>query len=959
MSSRAKNFRRRAGDDDDDDNEDDNKNNTPSTTTAVKATSKPSASGPTTIPKPNKKTQNQAPKRLSFADDEDNDEAPSRPSSKPSNSSSKFSSRLAKPSSSHRMTSLKDRLAHSSSASSSSSSSPSILSNVQPQAGTYTKETLLELQKNTRTLASSRPSTESKSSSEPIIVLKGLVKSSDRISEIVTEAEELEGSEDDEDEEEVKEKMAKRDAQARLASMAIGKGRDSSSSGLAILSQAEIDAIRAKKERMRQSGPAAPDYISLDGGSNHGAAEGLSDEEPEFRSRIAMFGEKMDGIKKGVFEDVDARAMDVVGLRKESIEDGDDEDEEEKIWEEEQFRKGFGKRMDDGSSRVVSTGGVPVVVQNAPQQKFVYPTTARYSPVQSVSGSPSIGGASGALQGLSIISQNAGNSWKAIGDFTKKFQESYGRSVSSLTNSDENLSTSLLNVTALENSLSAHDEKYKFMQKLCYFVSILCDFLKHKAPFIEELEEQMQKFLEKRASVILERRAADNDDEMREVEAGVRAAMSVFSKKGGSNDIVAAKNAAQAALAALREQSNLPEKLDEFGRDVNLQKRMEMKGRAEARLRKKARFDSRKLSSMDVDSSSQKVEGESSTDESDSENTAYESHRKQILQTADQIFSDAAEEYSQLSMVKERFEECKRNYLSTYRDAYMSLSVPSLFSPYVRLELLKWDPLREKTDFLDMNWHSLLLDYGLREDGSGFATDDADANLVPVLVEKVALPILHHKIVHCWDMLSTKETKNAVAATSLVTDYVPASSEALADLLVAIRTCLADAVANLMVPTWSSQVLIAVPNASRVAAYRFGMSVRLLKNICLWKEILALPILEKLALDELLCGKILPHLRSIAPNVHDAITRTERIVASLSGVWSGPSVRGDHSRKLQPLVDYILSLGKTLEKKKHGLGVTESETSALARRLKKMLVELNEYDNARDIARTFHLKEAL
>lgn len=41
------------------------------------------------------------------------------------------------------------------------------------------------------------------------------------------------------------------------------------------------------------------------------------------------------------------------------------------------------------------------------------------------------------------------------------------------------------------------------------------------------------------------------------------------------------------------------------------------------------------------------------------------------------------------------------------------------------------------------------------------------------------------------------------------------------------------------------------------------------------------------------------------------------------------------------------------------IGITESETSGLARRLKKMLVELNEYDNARDIARTFHLKEAL
>lgn len=85
----------------------------------------------------------------------------------------------------------------------------------------------------------------------------------------------------------------------------------------------------------------------------------------------------------------------------------------------------------------------------------------------------------------------------------------------------------------------------------------------------------------------------------------------------------------------------------------------------------------------------------------------------------------------------------------------------------------------------------------------------------------------------------------------------------------------------------------AVPNAARVAAYRFGKSVRLLRNVCMWKEILALPVLEKLALDELLYGKMLPHVRGIATNVHDAITRTERIIVSLSGVWAGPNVTGE------------------------------------------------------------------
>jgi len=84
----------------------------------------------------------------------------------------------------------------------------------------------------------------------------------------------------------------------------------------------------------------------------------------------------------------------------------------------------------------------------------------------------------------------------------------------------------------------------------------------------------------------------------------------------------------------------------------------------------------------------------------------------------------------------------------------------------------------------------------------------------------------------------------------------------------------------------------AVPNAARMAAYRFGVAVRLMRNICMWKDILAMPVLEKLALDELLGRKVLPHVQNLTPEIHDAISRTERIIASLSGVWAGASVMG-------------------------------------------------------------------
>lgn len=215
----------------------------------------------------------------------------------------------------------------------------------------------------------------------------------------------------------------------------------------------------------------------------------------------------------------------------------------------------------------------------------------------------------------------------------------------------------------------------------------------------------MRKLNEERALVVLERRSANNDDEMLEVEAAVKAAMLVFSERGSSATMIeVATNAAQAASAAIREQVNLPVKLDEFGRDVNRQKRLDMERRAEARQRKKARFDSKRLSSMETDRSYQKIEGESSTDESDSESTAYQSNRDMLLQTANEIFSDASEEYSQLSAVKEKFEKLKKDYSSSYRDAYMSLSIPSIFSTYVRLELLRWDPLHGGDDFSDMKW---------------------------------------------------------------------------------------------------------------------------------------------------------------------------------------------------------------------------------------------------------------
>ena len=85
--------------------------------------------------------------------------------------------------------------------------------------------------------------------------------------------------------------------------------------------------------------------------------------------------------------------------------------------------------------------------------------------------------------------------------------------------------------------------------------------------------------------------------------------------------------------------------------------------------------------------------GDATTDESDSELTHYRSKRAEALEASASVFADASEEYGSLPAVKDRLEKWKQQQPGAYADAYMSLSVPAVMAPFVRLELLRWDPL--------------------------------------------------------------------------------------------------------------------------------------------------------------------------------------------------------------------------------------------------------------------------
>lgn len=95
--------------------------------------------------------------------------------------------------------------------------------------------------------------------------------------------------------------------------------------------------------------------------------------------------------------------------------------------------------------------------------------------------------------------------------------------------------------------------------------------------------------------------------------------------------------------------------------------------------------------------------------------------------------------------------------------------------------------------------HSLLFNYGIQDDEDTLDENDADLNLIPDLVGKLAIPILRHQLASCWDMLSTRETKFAVSSVKLVVTYVDLSSSSLGGLIAIIRDRLTNAVADIVV----------------------------------------------------------------------------------------------------------------------------------------------------------------
>ncbi|XP_053669420.1 intron Large complex component GCFC2 [Anopheles marshallii] len=391
--------------------------------------------------------------------------------------------------------------------------------------------------------------------------------------------------------------------------------------------------------------------------------------------------------------------------------------------------------------------------------------------------------------------------------------------------------------------------KYRFYQEFRCYVSDLVECLNEKVPLVMALEQKALTLMGKHSGMLIERRRQDMRDQVKEVSDANKGI-----KRVGPEEQERVRRAAE------RE-----------GRRTRRRRDREKNETAESH------FD-----------------GMSSDDEiPDMEAARYRSALQTIELETREVFEDAAEEYGEVAGILERFEQWRQRDMPAYSDTYVSLCLPKILAPLIRIEHVCWNPLTMDAlvELENEKWYRTVAQYGCSATTEASLATDPDVRLIPTLVEKIFLPKLTALVEQYWDPLSTTQTFRLVRLLKrFVRDYpsLKITCKSLRVLFQAILDKLKQSIDNdVFIPIFPKQAQEA---KSSFFQRQFCSGLKLLRNITSWQGILADAALKELAIGSLLNRYLLNGMRVCSPV--DAIAKASTIVYTLPRVWlnSGASV---------------------------------------------------------------------
>ncbi|XP_075146606.1 PAX3- and PAX7-binding protein 1 [Haematobia irritans] len=407
--------------------------------------------------------------------------------------------------------------------------------------------------------------------------------------------------------------------------------------------------------------------------------------------------------------------------------------------------------------------------------------------------------------------------------------------------------------------------KYRFYQEIKCYVSDLVDCLNEKISAINDLEKRCLVFFGKHQHFLIDRRRQDVRDQAREM--------------------------AEAAKPALLRKG--PEY------DEQIRRAAEREGR---RTRRRCEREKQNMLSSHLD-------GMSSDEEtSDRYQEQFQNDLEELIKEGLDVMDDVTDDFCKSEIILSKFHIWRQTDMDSYKDAFVSLCLPKILGPLIRLEMLTWSPLlADYKDIEKLNWYQSAILYAWKEDETEESLrQDPDVNLVPTLIEKIVLPKITDIVTHCWDPLSTSQTLRLIGFINrLGRDYpLKENVKSLQSLFKAILEKMKNSLENdVFIPIFPKQVS---ENKTSFFQRQFCSGLKLFRNFLSWQGIIADTPLREMAIGSLLNRYLLLAMRVCTAT--DAISKAYIIVNTLPTAWLQPD-----SECLKNLQLFILYIKQTIE----------------------------------------------
>eukprot|EP00890_Picochlorum_soloecismus_P006035 jgi/Picsp_1/6432/NSC_03780-R1_gc-rich sequence dna-binding factor 1-like len=653
--------------------------------------------------------------------------------------------------------------------------------------------------------------------------------------------------------------------------------------GIDIPDEEFIRAAREKRERARYGGMNA-DYVPLENGA-----------------RFSSLMTKDDG-KESKGNGIDYSRFGATKAGSE-VEDDDitGEDAEFEHWAQEQIRKG----MSSGLLR---------------EEKMTMPAVRKAQPSVST---PSFGQQFDAA----AISESV------IGKIEARLQRtqlSYTQHEKSLMQTAENLKSTQESIAEDERSILQLNTEFYHAQKMKHYISSLCVMLGVKSPIIDELEEKLIKSRSKKASAWRERSTLNCEEEMMQGNSAIEAATDAFDQGCTLMEAAArAKARIEWTEEHLLDGEHISPTLDEYWEDQNTAKRIKVQ--AEVKRKLKIIHSLEEKFERNGDDWKEPNLGDIVSSESEDEVEQYRSRQQEIIDECSSIFNDVDDEYSNIEVIKTRLENWKKTCPNQYQATYMALSAPALFAPFARLEFTRWDPLDPTSGaFSEHNWYRTLFSYG-----SDAPESDPDHQLIPKLISDVVLPYLIDHVRDVWNPYCPAQCR---AVSSFMEDlliYMDPTGSKASGCLNVVTDRLVDAENACPGPSWPPSAIEASPRAQVMANKNFGRTLRLVRGICYFINILP-DCVDDLVFSSLLPCLALKHVLAAMTDANIFCDRSERLLKAIPA----PVAQLDRKPINEFYDEYITALETVAGRVEAQAGTHNKKTIAAAQQLCGLLMKL-------------------